>query len=223
MIPIHAYKDHDSEPKALGLGFSGAHRTGKTTVAKLIADVNSYPFIQSSMTSIANDMGIKVGLAMPWEERVEFQERGLKAFEADYEKASHGMFVSDRTPLDLAAYVITAWHPAVATPAQTDWAHDYVKRCKEATNRWFFQVSIIQPANIPYEEADQKGDNIDFYRENFNAVVTGLGWSDEIYAGIHIIPRGLLSIQERAEAVCQEYAKNLSNFSDILASSCPVQ
>lgn len=198
--------------KALGLGFSGAHRTGKTTLANKLRELNSCPFAQTSMSKIATDMGIKVGLDMAFEDRIRFQEAGLAAFEADYSKAGSGLFVTDRTPLDLAAYVITAWHPSFATPEQTEWARDYVKRCVAATNKWFFQVTIVQPADIPYADAEQKGENIDFYRDNLNSVILGLAWSDEIYSAVDVVPRSVTRLDDRVRHVTNTYSDNITEY-----------
>lgn len=213
----------DEHLKALGLGLAGAHRTGKTTVAKQIAEKNSCPLVQVSLSGLANSIGVRIGLDMPFPDRVEFQEKGLALMERAYEEGGAGrLFVTDRTPLDLAAYVITAWHPLLATSGETDWCDDYVGRCIDATNTWLFQLGVVQPG-IPWVDEAQKGENIRFYREALNTTIIGLCWDADVKPAVHIIDRDILSVDARVQEVVTAYSESISEYSQANSSRYPMQ
>jgi hypothetical protein len=213
----------DEHMRALGLGFSGCHRSGKTTIAKRIAEKNNCPFIETSMSALANEMGVKIGLDMPFDQRQEYQEAALAKYLSMYEEfGSGGLFTTDRTPIDLAAYVVTAWHPAVVDEAQTFWADDYVERCLKATNEWLFQIAVIQPG-IAWVDADQKAENINFYRESLNTTCIGLAWDDRVTSACHIVNRNVLDLDERVSSVVAAYSENIGDYVRNLKLTCPVQ
>lgn len=209
---------------ALGCGLAGAHRTGKTTLAKAVAEKMEIPFLTTSASKIATDLGIKIGLDMPFDQRQEFQEAALLSFEELYADGGESkMFITDRTPIDLAAYVMTAWHPAIATDRHHEWAMDYVKRCIDATNRWFFQITILQPSSaITFSEAEQKGENIDIYRESLNASMIGLSYLDEVRAAVHIVERDLTNMEDRIEAVIEEFGGNVFGYQEVVKTTYPI-
>ena len=219
MIEEAAYNLHDQDLRAFGIGFSGAHRTGKTTLAKLMSDKNEMPFVQSSMSALANEMGIKIGLDMPFEQRREFQERALVMFEDSYRKYEGVMFFTDRTPIDLIGYVMTAWHPNYVTPELTEWAYDYTSRCIDATNRWFFNLFIVPPADIPYEDAQQKGENIDFYRESLHATMVGVSFDDKIRSTVALLERSMTDLTARANYCASLVGSTISEYRSVLGSS----
>lgn len=213
----------DEHLKALGLGLAGAHRTGKTTVGKIIAEKNNCPFVQVSLSDLADSMGVRIGLDMPFRDRVCFQDKALKIMERAYEKGGAGrLFITDRTPLDLAAYVITAWHPALATRGETDWCDDYVGRCIDVTNTWLFQLGIIQPG-IPWVDEAQKGENIRFYREALNTTIIGLCWDANVKPATHIVERDILDVDDRVQEVVAAYTESISEYSQANTSVYPLQ
>lgn len=206
------------------MALAGAHRTGKTTVAKAFSEEAEMPFIQTSLSALATDMGVKIGLDMPFEQRQQFQERALALFENEYQtKGDNGCFVTDRSPIDLAAYVMTAWHPNFVTPELTDWAFDYVNRCLEMVNRYFKTVIIIQPASFPFVQEAQKGENIDLYRESLNATMIGLALHDDCDATTIIMPRNLTDFAKRCDFVKAEYADDLKYYIAGLKANLPIQ
>lgn len=212
----------DEHLKALGFGLAGAHRTGKTTVARKLAEFNDCPLIQVSLSGLASDMGIKIGLDMPWKDRVRFQEEAFYLMLDAYEQGEGQLFITDRTPLDLAAYVITAWHPSFADKAMTDWANDYVKRCMEASNAWLFQIGIVQPG-IPWADAEQKGENIEFYRENLNTAIMGLAYGEWCKSPVFTLRRGTLDLDARTELLTRAYSESISQYSQANTRNFPIQ
>lgn len=213
----------DDFRKGLGLGLSGAHRTGKTTIAGRLAEANECKFIRSSAGAIAGDMGITVRPGMPMEERLQFQERLLSAFLADYERESDGsMFVTDRTPLDLAAYAMIDWNPTATDGRLDAWLADYVRRCMDATSAWFFFLGIVQPA-IDYVIEPGKPAPNTVYQELLNTTIIGLSFDPTLRSSARILPRRIVDNEARCTAIAAGYAHNISRYQDAVTETMTEQ
>lgn len=212
----------DEHRSALGLGLSGAHRTGKTTVATRVAEVNECPLILSSGTQVAKDMGIKVDVGMPMELRRDFQEEVLRRFTGVYEQeAGNGLFVTDRTPLDFAAYAMLDWHPAHSTPELDSWLRDYIKRCMEVTGRFFFSVAVVQPG-IPYVSGESKPAPNALYQELLNTALIGLGADHRVKSNFFLLPRTVMDNEERAATIAKFHSARLQGYVEFLENTFPL-
>lgn len=204
---------------AFGLGLTGAHRTGKTTIAERLAQELECPFISSSASQVAAEMGITKFEGMLPSDRRAYQERVLETFTKRYESESaSGVFVSDRTPLDFAAYVLTEWNPALNDPEHDEWVADYLLRCKKATSRFFFQVAVVQPG-IPFVAAKGKAAAGNAYRECLNTVSIGLVSDPEVSAHCVILPRAMTDNETRVEALFGLYTERFNAYAEELVEA----
>jgi predicted ATPase len=211
----------DEHRRALGIGLSGAHRTGKTTVARRFAEVNECPLILSSATSVAKDMGIKVDIGMPIADRMAFQEEVLRRFEDVYEtQAGNGLFIADRTPLDFAAYMLTDWHPVTSGSEHNAQIIDYVQRCMTVTERYFYLVSVVQPG-IAYVSGDGKPAPNDLYQELLNTTLIGLAADTLVRNHFYLMPRTVTENEERCSHIGHVYSKKISEYHNYLAEVLP--
>lgn len=215
----------DEHRRALGLGLSGAHRTGKTAVAEILAERNDCPFIRSSAQQVAKDLGVKVDFGMPFHERMAYQEEVLRRFKEAYEQeAGNGLFVADRTPLDFAAYVLTDYHPDRVRGLEYDangWVLDYVRRCMELTGEYFFLVAVVQPG-IPYVPEEGKPAPNPLYQEIMNTCLTGLGADHRVKSHFFLMPRNLTDLQERVSVATYVYTDKINAYTQLLASHIPI-
>lgn len=202
--------------QAFGCGLTGAHRTGKTTVAQALAETLGVPFIASSASAVAKEMGITTFEGMEPALRRAYQEKVLEAFCARYEaEADNGTFVSDRTPLDFAAYVMSEWHPGLGGEHDA-WVVDYVERCKVATSRYFFQVAIIQPG-IPFHAQEGKGGAGKALQEALNTLAIGLVADPGVTSHMMVLPRKMLDNDMRVEAVGNVFMDRFDKYASELA------
>lgn len=194
--------------QALGMGLSGAHRTGKSTIAARFAEKNDCPFINSSASQVAKELGLKVDLNMLPADRRRFQDAVLAAFSTRYEtEAGNGLFVTDRTPLDFAAYSLVDWRPGCEE--HDTWLLDYVRRCYEVTSRFFYIVGVIQPG-IPYVTGEGKPSPNTVYQELLNTVIMGLARDPDVDAGLVVLPRDCTDNETRVSVLESCYAKQIS-------------
>lgn len=197
----------------LGIGLTGAHRTGKTTVCKLISDANGFPFLKSSTTEVAKTMGIDLSKPISLKRRCEFQTAVLNVFSTVYEKMGRGIFVCDRTPLDLAAYLLADVPTELNDPATSEFISDYVAKCIEVTNRHFATVALVQPA-IAYVEEPGKPLPSSAYQEKIAALIAGLCADERLHVRVCRIPKATTDIRERVNFVTRNVQNDLSRAYD---------
>jgi hypothetical protein len=154
------------------IGLAGAHRTGKSTLARLYAEVNDVPMIASSVSAIA----LRYEFDMDNDRRDEpafreMQEVILSTLEKSFRGEAE--FISDRTPLDAAAYLIADVQANVGSPVFQEGVLCYLDRAVRLTDELFDTV-ILVPPGIDFEAMDGKpGGNL-AYQEHHHLLVRGL-------------------------------------------------
>lgn len=182
----------------LGIGLSGAHRTGKTTMAQIISDSNGFPFVKSSVSEIAQHMGIDFSKPVRLADRLRFQETVMEVFQMAYEKADGGMFVSDRTPLDVAGYLLADAPTELADLALSERLKAFADNAIELTSRYFMTVVVVQPG-IPYIAEPGKPIPNPAYQEKHAALVAGLAADERLSSRVIRIPRSMTDSRARAD------------------------
>jgi predicted ATPase len=161
----------------MSLALVGAHRTGKTTLAREFAKKHDLVFVQTGISEVFARLGLDPRVEYPIEQRVSIQTTILYALEKQWESALRKtrFFVTDRAALDLAAYMLAdvtratlAGKPEVAAAIQ-----GYVERCIESTNRFFHTVIRVQPG-IKTVEAEGKALACPVFMDHLNAIYAGL-------------------------------------------------
>ena len=197
--------------QAMGLGLCGAHRVGKTTVAAAIAETNGCPFIQSSATTVAADMGLKVDVGMAPADRRRFQTEVLRRFVILYEEqAGKGFFVTDRTPMDFAAYALADWTPG--DEEHDDWIMGYVEDCMDAASKYFYVLALIQPG-IPYVSGEGKPALNVVYQEILNTTMMGLCRDPKVDCHFTVLGREVTDTAQRVNGVSNFYVEKATALS----------
>jgi len=128
----------------MAFGYAGAHRTGKTTLAKRVAEDLGMHFHDASVSKIMREAGIDAVGDVPMEQRIEAQEFLLRRFLQDLNKAPRPL-ISDRTPLDMIGYCLGEVTMHNTTPELGKRIDAYVKSCLEATKNYFDTIVILGP------------------------------------------------------------------------------
>ena len=133
-------------------GLSGASGTGKTTLAKDVSIAMGITYHDASVTAIMQRIGFDpVGVSHDLDSRIKAQNHLLDAYCADIRAIKHYPFITDRTPLDMAAYMLGEVTMRNTTEAQGQAIHDYVQRCLKATEKLFDAFVLVPP--LPSYEA----------------------------------------------------------------------
>lgn len=183
------------------IGFAGAHRTGKTTTARAIARIATSPFVETQTTALAHKLGFDMNAADDFGARIDFQVAVLRMLTESYEAAGP-KFVSDRTPLDAAAYLLAEVQAKTGNAVTQDLVLQYVDQAVALTKR-FFDVVILVPPAIAVEPVDGKPLVNAAFQEHHHLIVRGLAWGSRL-EGVRVgeIQRENTNRIDRISAVC---------------------
>lgn len=178
------------------LGFCGAHRTGKSTLMNIIAERHGIDRAASSMFPAAKSMGLDMSKPHGFDVRIRYQTAVLDAMENVY--GAHPAFVSDRTPLDAAAYLLADVQTTTGDAELQEQANQYVDRALRLTDR-LFDVVILVPPGIDVEPVDGKPPVNPAYQEHIHFLVRGI--MSELTIPHGTIERDNLDLEDRVLAV----------------------
>ena len=203
-------------------GLCGAHRVGKTTLAKTFAEMTGLPFVQTNVVDTFLRMGLDPQAEYEFGERLEIQQEIMTDLHARYLLAPK-RFVTDRTPMDVFAYTLAD----VRRGSLTEWMEQDLealwKYAMRITLTHLSMVALIQPG-IPLVDNPLKAQASTGYIEHINSILIGLlmskmGEYDEL--AVIMLKREALGLHERTQLLLgfvNEY------FPDqiLLQSSCPL-
>lgn len=183
---------------------AGSHRTGKTTLAHAFAQAQGIPFLRTSAVEAFRAMGKDPKVQYPIEERFAIQKALLHVFVKQYVSAQQsagtsGLFITDRSPLDLAAYMLADMNRGTADSGMGQAVKDFVGECIDATNRFFSLVMVVQPG-IPVTEEEGKAPTCPGYMEHLNTLMLGLLLDPRLASAHYYIPRAYVALETRLQA-----------------------
>lgn len=181
----------------MNVGFCGAHRTGKTTLAMEIARLTGKQFVRTRVSEIFAEHGLHAAQEMDFATRLGIQYRILEGCERDWLNASSD-FVTDRTPVDFLAY--TLGDVLGKTEVHQNDFDGYLERCFELTNTFFGALVIVQPG-IPLEVAEGKAALNKAYIEHINSLVIGLCHDQRVRSRIITLNREVIDLDERINQI----------------------
>lgn len=185
------------------IGLVGAHRTGKTTLARTYAEKTGALYLDASVTKIIREAGYDPAAAGKYDfkTRLDVQEIVLKKCCEIYASATPGLAaITDRTPLDMLGYTMSEAIGNVVGEAEQARFAVYVQDCFDATNRYFSTVLLLQPG-IPLKDADGKAVANEAFIEHLNSLMFGLTVDPRLKVAHYYVPRHLLSIPDRLAAI----------------------
>lgn len=181
------------------IGFVGPHRSGKTTLARLLAEEMEVDLVESAVSDIAKKMKFDMGAKNSIGRRMEFQEKVLVDF-LNTQTEREGDFVSDRTPIDAAAYLMADVQATVGTPAQHEEILEYCDAAMRMLSKTY-DVVIFVPAAIPVETAEGKPPMNSAYQEHHGMICAGMLCDDQVEVYWDSIPRECTDLEERMECI----------------------
>lgn len=182
------------------IGLCGAHRTGKTSLARAFAEKFELEFVQTSASQVFKDLGLDAATHYDFATRLTIQEEILKRFDEQYAEVGAKPAIADRTPLDMLGYTMAeAIQHAVPAELQ-DRFKKYVQSCIDVTNKRFGVLLVVQPGIQVVEEEGKAALN-DAYIEHLNSIILGLSVDERIKAQHFYIRRSMTDMDERIAAL----------------------
>lgn len=136
------------------IGFAGAHRTGKSTLAQELGKKLNLNMLDNPAVTAFNMLGLHPDDNLTFDRRLMVQMLILERFKAAAKPSVRFQgqvhtprFVCDRTPLDYAAYMLSEVNSEVANDlmqTDEDFLAKYLADCNEAMNELDL-VFIVQP------------------------------------------------------------------------------
>lgn len=139
------------------IGLCGAHRTGKTTLAIAFSTKTGIPFIPIDAGSVFKKHNLHPSKNMDLRTRISVQQEILEIAEKIW-MGNSSIFITDRTPLDMAAYLLADIGNGEIDEHTQDEIMSYIGECFRVTKRYFNQLVLIPPA-IPFIPSDYKAAN----------------------------------------------------------------
>ena len=182
------------------LGLAGAHRTGKTTLAKRFAEVSGYTFVETKTSQVFKRLGLDPRVDYPLEQRLMIQDAILDCLEESYAKNRHYSIV-DRTPIDLMSYMIADVTRQNADPYIDPEIMIYLQRCYDLSRQYFAGLVVVQPGIQVIEDLD-KAPGVESYMEHINMLCLGaLSVGKLGSVRCYVMNRSCIDLEERVESL----------------------
>lgn len=182
-------------------GLCGAHRTGKTSLARAYAEKHGIAFLETSVSAIFKEMGLDPAASFDFSTRLMIQETILDRLDALYGTVEPGApAIVDRTPIDLVGYTMADAVGHAVGPADQGRFAKYVERCFDVINRRFATLVLVQPG-IPLKEEEGKAVVNQAYIEHLNSLMLGLTVDERIKCSHFYIMRNLTDMDDRILAL----------------------
>lgn len=187
------------------IGLIGAHRTGKTTLAKHVE--SGVPSIKAITVNIGQAQKI-LGFDSSKQD-YSFKERriiqdGLLNYMAElYKEAAvhYENVIFDRTPLDLIGYTMLAVTANALDQEDEEWLKDYIRNCNLLTEFYLDRIFLLQPSIELRNENTTSAPAHPGYVEHFNYIYAGVITQINYRTRAFIIPRQVTDLDDRAHFV----------------------
>lgn len=184
------------------IGLIGTSCTGKTTLAKAVADKTGIPYIPSPVREVYQSMGLSVNEPMSFEDRMLAQIKILHIAESIYSDMNN-IFISDRTPMDFAAHMIAEASAINLNAGQSNVLMKYIEDCYRVTNLYFSSLILLQPALNIVEEVGRTTNKA--YLEHINLLMIGFiaDPNGKLYCAKHFMKKSVINLSRRVDLVIQ--------------------
>lgn len=164
-----------------GVGISGIHRSGKTSLAKgelapnndkfLLHGFKSLNYVDLKTANLADSLGLVSAKHMSVEDRMLFQDALFKQYLYLLSRRKD-QWCTDRTFLDLIAYTLS--DPNVEK-VDAKWLEGYVKKCVTA-QRNLYRHTYLLLTQIPHVEETDKFIGVQnlAYNTKYQAIILGI-------------------------------------------------
>lgn len=179
------------------VGIAGAHRTGKTTLAREVAELTGHNFVEGSATPSFLRYNCKPTDDLTVSKRLLIQQHILHRWTAEMSNDS----VTDRTPLDFIAYLVseinTMEYKALSRIG-TVMIATYIEECLKRLMS--LDVIFIVPPVIDIVHDDSKAICEAVMIDRINALIVGYA-EQSGHENVFILDRSMTALQDRIDFV----------------------
>lgn len=191
-------------------GVAGAHHSGKTTLARQVADDLAIHFHATSTTEAAKRHGYDPVAPMTLKDRVDLQYKLLEDHISEVTEGTRPMIV-DRTPLDQASYLLAEFYMTssrAANPATMKRAAEYVDLCLEATRKLYDVLFYVCPLDHYTMEGDKARPDFNPAFQRHHAICVQ-GCIAELKNTVSFYSIYLTDFETRRKFLCEQISQRL--------------
>lgn len=186
------------------IGLSGAQRTGKTTLAKAWSEKTGMPYVTISAGKVIASKGWECKDIRDPLVRIDIQAALVEECDRIFQGRKEP-FISDRTPIDVAAYLLADMGQERLPLDRETQVMEMIEDCIDITNVCFGGL-IICPPVLPYIEELGKPLENNAYQAHIHALILGLAGDDRVNITHWYLGRKCLDMEVRLNAVGAVYA-----------------
>lgn len=182
-------------------GYAGAHRSGKTTTARAVADRLGIEFLETKVGQVFADLGIDPKAELPFEERLKVQNAILRSLEVQYDLRYGKFFVADRTPFDVLGYTMAEIRrDTLNTPELQADCMNHFRYAVNIARKALWGVMLLGPLPNP-PEAATSAQACPVYMDHICTLIRAeLVDAPHIIQGFHTAETPSYDLDERIEA-----------------------
>lgn len=189
-------------------GLVGAHRTGKTTLAKAVAEELGVPFHKTTVSDTLKQLMINPQVDLAFRERLTIQEIILDDLARCYKEAIEAnpeapIVIVDRTPLDVLGYTRSEILRETMNPTLDRLMSNHEQRCIELTNFHFAGLCLVQPG-IPLIADSTKGSANVHYQRHVHATMLDAVLDDRLKIPAFVLGSGNVDLTSRVSDTVDE-------------------
>ena len=158
-----------------GICLTGAHATGKSTIAREMADLLGLNFITSQASQVFEDYGIDPKETLPFETRLGVQSIILSRHSDAWDRAndSGAPFITDRSPIDFIVYLMN--DSFVYEDEHYDQWMQFISDCLYEWKSSFQHTFLVTPdGQIDTRDVQLKGRPSRILQECMNTLYAGI-------------------------------------------------
>ncbi|MDH1221118.1 AAA family ATPase [Aeromonas caviae] len=137
------------------IGICGAHRTGKTTLARALAESTGLTLMDAGVSAVFRELGLEPSRTLSFADRMKVQDAILAKY-LDLMAGAENVVI-DRTPIDFIGYLLADLNQDhYQEEGVSQWVVEYIERCIQAARQTMSLIIFVSPG-IPLEMAEGKG------------------------------------------------------------------
>lgn len=128
-----------------GYGIAGAHRSGKTTLARAVSVQHGLEYLDANVSGTIAELGYTPRQELPFKERLKVQNAILESLAIKYALMGDKEFVTDRTPMDVLGYTFSEVQRSTLDAEDRVAFTKHVERAIQVTAQNLKGVMLVQP------------------------------------------------------------------------------
>lgn len=184
-------------------GISGAHKSGKTTLAKHVAEKWRMKYIDMRLSDVLRAFGATPNEIIPFAKRLEIQQNMISHCINLLNDAEEN-YITDRTFLDVAAYTLS-YMPHAVSDLESETVKVIIDQCYRAQEAFFDKTIIVGNSFEPPREpaAHEKAAFSWAWNFQLQCIIKGMVLNGAMKCPVNFIPDNISGRDARNDKIDQ--------------------